>query len=241
MTSDELTVKVTRYDAGKGSWLEEYKVRRRKGMTVLGALIHIHDKIDETLALDYNCMSGRCGTCGVMVNGFPVLACETVIKDGVSEIAVGPKRSQEPVRDLMSKDLATWEIRRKIVTEAPFTAGQKQPYVIPPHQLDRFYRLDSCIECGLCQSACPNLKEKGWAGPMHGVYAAKLDSHPADVLDRSGLMNRLGLPGCNTNMACQNTCPKGIPITKDALIPEKEKWVGNHDPFMKIIRIVFRT
>ncbi len=239
--SGDIKVKVARFEPGRGRWLQEYKVRRQKGMTVLGALIYIHDNIDETLALDYNCKAGRCGTCGVMVNGSPTLACETLIGEGVGELAVAPKKDQLPVRDLMSVDPLMWEIRGRMAREAPFTPGQGQPYVIPRHQLDRFYVLDSCIECGLCQSACPNLKAKGWIGPMHGVYAAKLDSHPADVLERSEMLNRLGLPGCNTNMACQNTCPKGITITKDALIPEKERWVGDHDPFKKVIRRIFRT
>jgi len=42
--------------------------------------------------------------------------------------------------------------------------------------------------------------------------------------------------GCNTNFACQRNCPKNIPITRDALIPEKEKWNSKNNTFARIAR-----
>lgn len=231
-----VAVKVQRFDLDRKGWTQTYHVPRHKGMTVLDALIFIHENLDETLTLDYNCRAGRCGTCGVMTNGKPSLACETLINKNTDLVSVAAKNNHETVKDLMSMDAEIWDVRKRILEEASFSPKEKSPAKIHPSQLERFHALDVCIECGLCQSACPNLKQKGWIGPMHGVYIAKLDSHPNDTVDRYELMHQVGLAGCNTNMACQVTCPKGIPITRDSLIPEKEKWNSKHDPVFKFIR-----
>lgn len=222
---DKITLKVQRYSKEKGFWFQNYDVERQKGMTVLGALIHIHDNVDSTLALDYNCRAGRCGTCGVMVNGNPVLACETQLPEK-REVLIAPKRSQALVRDLFSVDREMWKIRKELLASHPFSPAGEPPYRIDPSQLQRFNVLDSCIECGLCQSACPNIAN-GWIGPMHAVYAAKLDAHPIDTLDRSGLLMGNGMGACDTNFSCQRSCPKGITITQDAIIPEKERRVSS--------------
>ncbi len=237
MMGDKATINVLRFHPAKGRWYQKYQVPRHRGLTVLGALIYIHENLDETLTIDYNCRAGRCGTCGVMSNGKPVLACETLIGES-TEVTISAKNNHETVKDLMSVDAEMWEIRKRILQEAPFTPKSKSPAKIYPHQIEKFHAMDVCIECGLCQSACPNLKSKGWVGPMHGVYLAKLDAHPGDILDRSELMHKSGLPGCNTNAACQDFCPKGIPITRDALIPAKEKWNSGHNPVKRLIKAV---
>ncbi|HLC59474.1 MAG TPA: 2Fe-2S iron-sulfur cluster-binding protein [archaeon] len=233
---EDVILKIDRFDKEKGRWTQKYNVPRHKGLTVLDALIYIHENLDETLTMDYNCRAGRCGTCGVMRDGKPALACETLIKEHHDEVSVSPKSHHETIKDLMCFDPDAWEVRKKILEEAPFTQKEKGLVKILPHQLERFHKLDVCIECGLCQSACPNLKQKGWVGPMHGVYIAKLDAHPNDAVDRAELMHKVGVAGCNTNFACQRNCPKNIPITRDALIPEKEKWNSKNNTFARIAR-----
>ncbi len=240
MSEDNLNVKVLRYHPKNGQWLQSYTVPRSRGMTILGVLTYIHDNLDETFTFDYSCRAGRCGTCGVMKDGKPVLACENRVDDKTKEMLIISKANHEVVKDLMAKDAELWETRKKILAEAPFTPKGSAPQTIPPHQAERFNLLDTCIECALCQAACPNLRQKSWVGPIHGVFIAKLDSHPADTLDRSEMMKRYGSTGCNTNTACQATCPKGVPITWDALIPEKEKWVSNHDPLIRLVRGIRR-
>ncbi|MCL4363918.1 2Fe-2S iron-sulfur cluster-binding protein [Patescibacteria group bacterium] len=54
---------------------QEYSVPFLKGMTVLDVVNYIHNELDATLAFRYECRQGICGTCGVMLNGRPVLSC----------------------------------------------------------------------------------------------------------------------------------------------------------------------
>ncbi|MBI4399965.1 2Fe-2S iron-sulfur cluster binding domain-containing protein, partial [Candidatus Micrarchaeota archaeon] len=143
---EELVVRIFRFEHGTGHWLDEYRVPKASGMTVLGALAYIHENLDETLAIDYNCRAGRCGTCGVIANGKAVLACETTISADMREITIAPKNNQEIVKDLISRDPDVWEIRRRILREIPFTTKEKEPYVIFPYQTEKFQNLDTCIE-----------------------------------------------------------------------------------------------
>ncbi len=45
-------------------------------MLVLDLLHWIQENRDAKLAFRYSCRTARCGTCAVVVNGQPVLACQ---------------------------------------------------------------------------------------------------------------------------------------------------------------------
>ncbi len=222
------------YRSVKNSY-QDYTLEKTQGMTILGALIEIHEKQDETLSIDYNCRAGRCGTCGVLVNGKPTLACETQVPENADMLTIDPKRNHRIIKDVMTEDPQIWGIRKNVLEKHAFSPKTEPPYVIPPHQIEKFHVLDSCIECGLCQSACPNFS-KGWIGPMHAVYVAKLDAHPLDTLDRSELLMTKGMGLCDTNFACQKSCPKGITIAQDGIIPEKEGWLDRNGILSRIFR-----
>ena len=51
------------------------------GMTVLDGLLQIRRRLDATLSWRYSCRMGLCGSCGMMINGKPSLACNTQILD----------------------------------------------------------------------------------------------------------------------------------------------------------------
>jgi len=48
-----------------------------RGTTVLEALLSIQEIDDDSLAFRFSCRSAVCGSCGMLVNGAPVLACRT--------------------------------------------------------------------------------------------------------------------------------------------------------------------
>ena len=50
-----------------------------KGTTILDILKYVKENIDGSLAFRYQCEMGSCGSCGVVVNGKPVLACQTEV------------------------------------------------------------------------------------------------------------------------------------------------------------------
>ena len=89
MADQKMTVEVFRYDpdaasgaAGGGETrFDSYEVPYQSEWVVLDALNWIKDTVDGTLTYRWSCRMGVCGSCGMMVNGRPVLTCAAFLKD----------------------------------------------------------------------------------------------------------------------------------------------------------------
>jgi fumarate reductase iron-sulfur subunit len=80
----------------------DYEVPFRKDWAVLDALNYIKDKLDGSLSFRWSCRMGVCGSCGMMVNGYPKLTCATFLADYLpGPIRVEPLRFFPIVRDLV--------------------------------------------------------------------------------------------------------------------------------------------
>jgi fumarate reductase iron-sulfur subunit len=69
--------------------------------TLVDALTWIKDTVDSTLAFRVSCRMGVCGSCGVMVDGRPRLACETALRDLPRSFTVEPLAHLDVERDLV--------------------------------------------------------------------------------------------------------------------------------------------
>jgi len=101
-----------------------------------------------------------------------------------------------------------------------------------------FVRLEDCIECGLCLSACPIVSsDPRFVGPAALAAAARLieeprGSDPDDV--REWLSRPDGIWQCTTCMACAAACPASIehvPLIIDMRRALVEK--GEIDPLLQ--------
>ncbi len=100
---------VTRYNPEKDGtpYMQTYTVPVREGMTVLDGLHYIKENLDPSLAWRYSCRMGVCGSCGMLLNGSPTLACNTqVLHIASTDLTVGPLPNFKIIRDLVP-DLAT--------------------------------------------------------------------------------------------------------------------------------------
>jgi len=68
-------------DGGAVSHYDLYKVDVKKGMTVLDALFQIQDKMDPSLSFRYSCRGAVCGSCAMLINKEPRLACKIQVSD----------------------------------------------------------------------------------------------------------------------------------------------------------------
>ena len=64
------------------------------GTTVLEALLNIQETEDDSLAFRYSCRSAVCGSCGMLVNGAPVLACRTQLASLIGDSGSGGAAAQ---------------------------------------------------------------------------------------------------------------------------------------------------
>ena len=79
--------------------MQTYEIEEAEGMTLFIALMEIREKQDPSLEFDFVCRAGICGSCGMMINGRPTLACRTLTKDLGTEISLAPLPVFELIAD----------------------------------------------------------------------------------------------------------------------------------------------
>src|SRR5829696_5857120 len=98
--------------------MQTFELEEAENMTLFIALTEIREKQDPSLHFDFVCRAGICGSCGMMINGSPTLACRTLTKNLGPEITLAPLPVFELIADLsvdtgkwmrgMSERLETW-------------------------------------------------------------------------------------------------------------------------------------
>ncbi len=217
----EIKLTVKRYLPETGEFRQyEYKVNANKYTTVLDALIKVKEEQDSTLSVRYSCRMGICGSCGMVINGKPRLACEThLFSLGAEEISVGPMEGHPILKDLVVYMEEFFEKHREVMpwlyvedAEEKFTASKE--YRQERSELDYYLPFSYCIKCGLCVDACPVSNTKpDFLGPQALAQAYRYNSDSRD----QGESKRLekvdtfeGVWGCEYAGACSEVCPKGV-------------------------------
>ncbi len=157
------TFRVKRYDPEKRRYYwREYKVELTNHETVLDGLLKIKWSQDATLSFRYSCRMGICGSCGMIINGTPRLACETKPYDlGTEVVTIEPLSNFEPIKDVATdfsdffrkhRSVKPWLIRKD---ETEQFEKLETYYPQTEEQLSDYLEFAYCIKCGLCYSACP--------------------------------------------------------------------------------------
>jgi succinate dehydrogenase / fumarate reductase iron-sulfur subunit len=242
------TFKIWRSDDDGGGF-RDYPVTLVPGMVVLDAVHQIQATQAPDLAVRWNCKAGKCGSCSAEINGSPKLMCMTRLSTLPMDepVTVEPMRAFPLIKDLVTD--VSWNFRVKN-TIAPF---RPRPADAPDGtwrmrqaDVDRVQEFRKCIECFLCQDVCHVLRDHTmhdqFIGPRFLTYAAALEMHPLDSVDRlPALKDQHGIGYCNITRCCTKVCPEHITITENAIIPLKERVVDQfYDPVKKLLR-VFRT
>ena len=97
--------KIQRYDpeSGRDPHWQELTVPSVRGMTVLDGLIYIKENLDSTLSFRTSCRMGICGSCGMLVNNFPHLACHTQIEEfNADTLTIKPLPNLPIIKDLVA-------------------------------------------------------------------------------------------------------------------------------------------
>ena len=81
MANRTLTFSIFRHDpqaAGSTPHMQEYRLEETPGMSIFIALNRLREEQDPTLQFDFVCRAGICGSCAMVINGKPTLACRTL-------------------------------------------------------------------------------------------------------------------------------------------------------------------
>ncbi len=212
--------------------LETYELDETPGMTIFVALNFIRDKLDHTLQFDFVCRAGICGSCSMVINGIPTLACKTLTASyPTGEITLLPLPIFELIGDL-SIDSANWmkdmsyEIESWIHT-SEITNINKIEKPMEPKVADDVFELDRCIECGCCIAACGTKRMRPkFKGAVALNRVARYAIDPRDDRTDEDMFEIIGddegVFGCMSLLGCDDTCPKNLPLqTKIAYLRRK--------------------
>ena len=197
---------------------ERFEVPYEPNWMVLDALNYIKDELDGTLSYRWACRMGVCGSCGMLVNGEPVLTCATYLEDVMpGPIRVEPLRGFPVIRDLVGdlddfvaklQSVKPWIIRDE---EQPVEDGE---YLQTPAQLAEYKQYSMCINCMLCYSACPIYElEPDFIGPAAIALAQRynLDSRDQGADERMEVLAAHDGVWCCTYVGeCSEVCPKDV-------------------------------
>jgi len=219
-------------DRDKAPRQEQYTVPVEKGMTVLDGLHYIKQTQDASLGFRFSCRMGVCGSCGMLINGKPGLACNTQIMD-VSETAltVAPLPNFNIIRDLVPDLVPMFGVHKSIQpyiqrSDVEENANPTMEYFQSPHQLEAFLQFTYCIKCGCCMAACPTMAtDRAYLGPMPltQVYRYNVDSRD-DAGDKRKDMasGSHGVFNCHYAGECSRACPKGVDPARAIQLMKKD-------------------
>ena len=211
---------------------QTFELEESAGMTLFIALGEIREQQDPSLQFDFVCRAGICGSCAMLINGRPGLACRSLTCDLPADIYLAPLPGFELIGDLsvntgkwmrdMSERLQAWvhtQSNDVSIDDIEAPMDQEQAYGI--------YELERCIECGCCVAACGTAQmREDFVGAVGLNRIARFRLDPRDsrsdedfyelVGDESGVF------GCMTLLGCEDVCPKDLPLaTQIAYIRRK--------------------
>jgi len=220
-----LTIKVFRYDPRTPEQpprMDAFQVEEAEGMTLFIALNESRETMDPGLNFDFVCRAGVCGSCGMLINGRPGLACRTLTKDLGPTINLAPLPGFELIADLsvntgkwmraMSERLETWIHSREQEIDVARLEERMEPAVA-----EAIYQLDRCIECGCCVAACGTAQmRKDFVGAVGLNKIARFRLDPRDHRSDDDYFDLIGdddgVFGCMSLLGCHDVCPKNLPL-----------------------------
>ena len=225
------------HEKGSVPRLQTYEVEEAYGMTLFIALNEIREKLDASLQFDFVCRAGICGSCAMVVNGRPTLACRTQTKSLPAEITLAPLPFFELIGDLsvntgkwmrgMSEKLETW-----VHSMGQATDFKRIEEPMDPALAEAVYELDRCIECGCCVAACGTARMRGdFVGAVGLNKIARFRLDPRDTRTDEDYYDLVGdddgVFGCMSLLACHDVCPKELPLqTQIAFVRRKMVKLG---------------
>ena len=239
-TTRKLKISILRFnpqEPGSVPRMVTYELDEAEGMTLFIVLNEIRDKQEPSLQFDFVCRAGICGSCGMIINGRPALACRTLTKDLAPEISLAPLPVFALIADL-SVDTGTWMRGMSERLEAWLHMQEQEPDLgrleerMEPELAEKIYELDRCIECGCCIAGCGTVRMRenfvGAAG-LNKIARFRLD--PRDRRTDEDYFEFIGdddgVFGCMSLLGCHDVCPKDLPLaTQIAFLRRKMVAIG---------------
>jgi len=227
--------------SGKQKKYDVYELKAESGMTVLDALLKIKEEQDGTLGVRYSCRWSVCGSCGMLINKIPRLACRTMVSEvenetvlriegwgpiakpvfrkAKGEILLEPLPNLPVVKDLIVDWRPFFEKLKKV--EPWLVGGEVQPDKERLMNNERSLELGvyaNCILCAVCYGSCPVVeRDREYLGPAALSQAWRFFNDPRHIEKKKILDlvdSQQGIWGCDGVYNCTEVCPKSVKPTQ---------------------------
>ncbi len=233
-----MKLKVFRYNKREDSpYYDTFSLEEEPGMTVLRALFQIQEQFDDSLAFQYSCRGAVCGTCAMLINKVPCLACRTQVASllkGKQKISLSPYPALEdkvdwnPSQEVLVEPLPHFPVIKDLIVDRdiffkaykfvePVLKTESEPsqeHLMEPSNLTDLELYTNCVLCGACYGACPvDGENREYLGPaaLAKLYRFHIDPRDQDHerLEKADIPD--GWWACDFHGNCIRVCPKGVP------------------------------
>jgi len=211
---EQSKIRVFRYDPTQEEKprYDHYEIPYHPDQTILDSLKIIQKDHDRSVSFRGECGYQMCGTCGVRVNGRPVLACNTLMG---REMALDPLLDIPVIKDLVVD--RRW-IYDRVHPAKPYLA-RKNPFgeqlePIARDTYDLHVTAASCIECYVCTAGCPLSDQR-----TDPASALKISRVALDQRDGWNRMDALAdaVSKCLVCKTCTGLCPLDVRVDRIVL------------------------
>lgn len=233
-------LKIYRGTVGNQYW-EEFELELKPSINVISALMDIQKnpvnrkglKVSP-VAWEQGCLEEVCGSCSMLINGRPRQACSAIIepimkKTKCSTITLAPFTKFPLIRDLVTDRSQMFENLKKarawISVDGSYIRGFG-PKISQAKQ-ETMYALSTCMTCGCCLEACPQVNQRSkFIGPAPISQVRLFNLNPTGAMEKESrlhlLMEEGGVSDCGNAQNCVKVCPKNIPLTESIAVLGRE-------------------
>jgi len=220
MSTTPLELEILRYDpeTDREPHFETYAVECQDDWMVLDAINHVKDHVDTTLSYRWSCHMAVCGSCGMMIDGEPKLACKAPVSDYAGQkVRVEPLANFPIERDLV---VVMDDFMDKLKRVKPYIIRKEEKSIEEgehkqsPAELKKYKQFTLCINCLCCYAACPQYALiPEFIGPAALTMAHRYnqDSRDQGLAERQDeVATPEGVWDCSFAGECSEVCPKHV-------------------------------
>ena len=170
-------------------------------------IVDISGRRTTRIGWECSCLQGVCGSCAMVINQCPALACETFVRDlKGEEIEIRPLRKFTVIHDLVVDRSSIHENLK----QANVYTGEYRPSDNRDHE--HRYSAAKCLKCGLCLEVCPNYVDGRTffgAAFANDCFLAASGNRAKKEEIRRVYVDHFG-KDCSKSLSCMDVCPMKI-------------------------------
>ncbi|MBO6163888.1 MAG: succinate dehydrogenase [Lachnospiraceae bacterium] len=205
------------------SYWETFRTDVTGNMSVAELLDHLNyhdDIVDENgrkttrIGWECSCLQGVCGSCAMVINGVPALACETFVNDQKEEITIRPLQKFPVIHDLVvDRSIIQENLKKTDIYIGEYRPAEKKNASAALEEHDHQYTAAKCLKCGLCLEICPNYVDgRTFFGAVfaNDCYLVSTRNREKALEIRKHYGEHFGNT-CSKALSCVDVCPMKIP------------------------------